>query len=272
MIIFPHGIHVDQRRQRLGHRRRRTTPRARARRRLRRWRRRLPVRPRPASSAAAAARECRARPRATRCSSSAPTGKLLLTLGKPGGARTRLLLPAERRHHRAERQSSSSSEGHSGTPADAQVLKFDKDGKLIKTWGKWGTAPASSISRTRSRSTRKGRLFVGDRNNNRVQIFDQDGKLSTRCTSSAARAGSSSTRTTSSTSPTPSPSRCRATTRLEARHPHRQPEGRKVIAFIPDPDENADRHERRRGRRRRRRGQRLRRRSRTAGVKKYVKK
>ena len=33
------------------------------------------------------------------------------------------------------------------------------------------------MGRTRSRSTRRGASFVGDRSNNRIQIFDQDGKF-----------------------------------------------------------------------------------------------
>ena len=57
-------------------------------------------------------------------------------------------------------------------------MKFSKDGKFIKPWGKQGhRARASSTCRTRWRSIRKGRLFVGDRGNNRIQIFDQDGKF-----------------------------------------------------------------------------------------------
>ena len=42
----------------------------------------------------------------------------------------------------------------------------------------------------------KGRLFVGDRNNRRIQIFDQNGKFLTSGRSSAGRAASSLTSTT----------------------------------------------------------------------------
>ncbi|PYQ78224.1 MAG: hypothetical protein DMG01_12045 [Acidobacteria bacterium] len=62
-------------------------------------------------------------------------------------------------------------------PADAQVLKFDKTGKFIKEWGKLGTAPGEFDQPHALAMDSRGRLFVGDRNNNRVQIFDQDGKF-----------------------------------------------------------------------------------------------
>jgi sugar lactone lactonase YvrE len=57
------------------------------------------------------------------------------------------------------------------------VLKFTKDGKLIKSWGKKGTGPGEFDQPHALAMDSKGRLFVGDRGNNRIQIFDQDGKL-----------------------------------------------------------------------------------------------
>ena len=55
------------------------------------------------------------------------------------------------------------------------MLKFTKDGKFIKEWGKLGTGPGEFDQPHALAFDSKGRLFVGDRNNNRVQIFDQDG-------------------------------------------------------------------------------------------------
>jgi hypothetical protein len=56
-------------------------------------------------------------------------------------------------------------------------VKFDKDGKFIKTWGRKGMGPGEfDVVHTLAFDSR-GRLFVGDRQNNRVQIFDQDGKF-----------------------------------------------------------------------------------------------
>ena len=56
-------------------------------------------------------------------------------------------------------------------------MKFDKDGKFIKTWGKKGSAPGEFDMPHAIAMDSRGRLFVGDRENNRIQIFDQDGKF-----------------------------------------------------------------------------------------------
>jgi sugar lactone lactonase YvrE len=67
-------------------------------------------------------------------------------------------------------------DGHGGT-SNARVLKFSKDGRFIKSWGKRGTAPGEFETPHALAMDSRGRLFVGDRGNNRVQIFDQDGKF-----------------------------------------------------------------------------------------------
>jgi hypothetical protein len=56
-------------------------------------------------------------------------------------------------------------------------MKFDKNGKFLKTWGKKGMGPGEfDVIHTLAFDSR-GRLFVGDRQNNRIQIFDQNGKF-----------------------------------------------------------------------------------------------
>ena len=62
------------------------------------------------------------------------------------------------------------------TTRNDRIVKFSKDGKFIKTWGKRGAAPGE-IREPHSFSAidSQGRLFVADRENNRIQIFDQDG-------------------------------------------------------------------------------------------------
>jgi DNA-binding beta-propeller fold protein YncE len=67
-------------------------------------------------------------------------------------------------------------DGHGGA-SNARMLKFSKDGRLIKTWGKRGSAPGDFETPHTLAMDSRGRLFVGDRENNRVQIFDQDGKF-----------------------------------------------------------------------------------------------
>jgi sugar lactone lactonase YvrE len=69
------------------------------------------------------------------------------------------------------------SEGHASTEgSNARVLKFDKTGKFLKSWGKFGTGPGEFDQPHALAMDSKGRLFVGDRGNNRIQVFDQEGK------------------------------------------------------------------------------------------------
>jgi hypothetical protein len=70
-------------------------------------------------------------------------------------------------------------DGHNGggTPAgNARVLKFDKNGKFLMTWGKKGMGPGEFDQVHTLAFDSQGRLFVGDRQNNRIQVFTQDGK------------------------------------------------------------------------------------------------
>jgi len=59
----------------------------------------------------------------------------------------------------------------------ARVAKFSKDGKFIKQWGKQGSAPGEFYVPHGIAMDSQGRIFVADRGNNRIQIFDQEGKL-----------------------------------------------------------------------------------------------
>ena len=71
-------------------------------------------------------------------------------------------------------------EGHSSGPGStARLYKFSKDGTLIKTWGSLGKGDgADEYDQPHALAMdSRGRLFVGDRGNNRIKILDQDGKL-----------------------------------------------------------------------------------------------
>jgi DNA-binding beta-propeller fold protein YncE len=67
-------------------------------------------------------------------------------------------------------------DGHGGA-SNARMLKFTKDGRFIKAWGKRGSAPGDFETPHALAMDSRGRLFVGDRENNRIQIFDQEGKF-----------------------------------------------------------------------------------------------
>jgi DNA-binding beta-propeller fold protein YncE len=58
-----------------------------------------------------------------------------------------------------------------------RVVRFNKDGKYVKEWGKKGSGRGEMSEPHTIAMDSRGRLFVGDRENNRIQIFDQDGRF-----------------------------------------------------------------------------------------------
>jgi hypothetical protein len=72
------------------------------------------------------------------------------------------------------------SDGHNGggtTQGNARILKFDKNGRFLKTWGKKGMGPGEFDVPHSITLDSRGRLFVADRQNSRIQIFDAEGKF-----------------------------------------------------------------------------------------------
>jgi sugar lactone lactonase YvrE len=106
-----------------------------------------------------------------------PEGKLLMTLGTAGGGRDADYFYQPNDVLVAPNGAIFVSEGHASTEgSNARVLKFDKTGKFIKAWGTLGKGQGEFDQPHALAMDSKGRLFVGDRGNNRIQIFDQDGK------------------------------------------------------------------------------------------------
>jgi len=106
-----------------------------------------------------------------------PEGKLLMTLGKAGVAGDgpdTFNQPSDVAI--APNGDIFVGDGHGGD-SNARVLKFSKDGKFIKTWGKKGSGPGDFELPHNLAFDSRGRLFVADRGNSRIQIFDQDGKF-----------------------------------------------------------------------------------------------
>lgn len=64
-----------------------------------------------------------------------------------------------------------------GEGPNTRVVKFSKDGKFVKWWGGKGTEPGQFNVPHSIAIDSKGRLYVADRANDRIQIFDQAGKF-----------------------------------------------------------------------------------------------
>jgi sugar lactone lactonase YvrE len=110
-----------------------------------------------------------------------PEGKVLLTLGKPGGNR-----PGQPADPASFYQPNDVitypngdilvAEGHGNAPpATARLIRFDRTGKFLREYGKMGSALEGEFMQPHGLAfDSKGRLFVADRSNNRIQILDPE--------------------------------------------------------------------------------------------------
>jgi len=120
-----------------------------------------------------------------------PTGEKLLSLGiagKPGNADGQFNQPND--VVTGPDGSIYVSDGHDGQGmttaqaleeglkrgATARISKFAPDGKFIKSWGKLGMRHGEFRTPHAMVFDSRGRLWVADRGNHRIEIFDQDGK------------------------------------------------------------------------------------------------
>ena len=62
-----------------------------------------------------------------------------------------------------------------GESTNTRVVKFTADGKFIKFWGSKGSGPGQLDVPHAIVIDSKGRLYVADRSNKRIEIFDQEG-------------------------------------------------------------------------------------------------
>ena len=60
--------------------------------------------------------------------------------------------------------------------ATSRISKFTRDGKFVKSWGKIGVRHGEFRTPHALMFDSKGRLWVADRGNHRLEIFDQEGK------------------------------------------------------------------------------------------------
>jgi DNA-binding beta-propeller fold protein YncE len=106
-------------------------------------------------------------------------GKVVLTSGTPGKPAPRFSGdPFNRCTHTAlsPRGDISVSDGHQ----NARVHKYSPDGKLLLSWGEPGTAAGQfNLVHNMARDD-DGWVYVADRENHRVQVFDSNGKFETQ--------------------------------------------------------------------------------------------
>jgi sugar lactone lactonase YvrE len=60
---------------------------------------------------------------------------------------------------------------------NSRVAKYDKDGNWVKSWGERGTAPGQFNTVHSIAADATGLIYVADRFNRRIQVFDPDGNL-----------------------------------------------------------------------------------------------
>lgn len=58
---------------------------------------------------------------------------------------------------------------------NSRVVKFDRDGKFLTSWGHYGSGPGEFNLPHSVVVDKSGHVYVGDRENKRIQIFDADG-------------------------------------------------------------------------------------------------
>ena len=111
-----------------------------------------------------------------------PGGQLLLTIGTKGQAGTwddstgAHLLNQPNDVAIAANGDIFVAQGHTPGPrGDARVLKFDKTGKFLMQWGGHGTEPGKFEVAHSIAFDAQGRLWVADRENQRIQVFDTSG-------------------------------------------------------------------------------------------------
>ncbi|HEV8600188.1 MAG TPA: peptidyl-alpha-hydroxyglycine alpha-amidating lyase family protein [Gemmatimonadales bacterium] len=106
-----------------------------------------------------------------------PEGKLLLTLGNAGGGRDSAFFWQPNDVLVAPNGDIFVAEGHaSSATANARILKFSSKGILLKTFGTKGSGRGEFDQPHALAMDSRGRLFVGDRSNNRIVIMSQDGE------------------------------------------------------------------------------------------------
>jgi peptidylamidoglycolate lyase len=81
-----------------------------------------------------------------------------------------------------------------GEGGNQRVVKLTSDGKFIKSWGSEGSGPGEFDGPHCVTLDAQGRVYVCDRSNQRIQVFDQQGSFITQMTQFGAPASIAITR------------------------------------------------------------------------------
>lgn len=166
-------------------------------------------------------------------------GKVLMTLGAAGGGSGADGFTAPNDVAVAPNGTIYVAEGHGG--ANSRIVVFDKSGKYLREIGKKGSGPVEFDQPHALAFDSKGRLFVGDRSNNRIQILDQSGALLEEWTQFSRPSGIYIGRNDTiyvADSESGSVGNARSRTEKRGIRIGSARDGT-VIALIPDPDEKA---------------------------------
>ena len=104
-------------------------------------------------------------------------GKILMTIGNPGNPSSLFSgEPFNRCTHTATDPDSGEifvTDGY----GNSKIHKYTPDGKLIKSWGEPGTGEGEFNIIHNIASDNNGYLYVCDRENHRIQVFDRNGRF-----------------------------------------------------------------------------------------------
>jgi DNA-binding beta-propeller fold protein YncE len=103
-------------------------------------------------------------------------GQVLMTLGKKGVAGDNESQDAFNRPADVVIATDGSifiADGERG--GNTRVVQYSQEGKFVKYWGGKGTDPGKFDLPHSIAMDSRGRIYVADRGNNRIQLFDQDG-------------------------------------------------------------------------------------------------
>ena len=103
-----------------------------------------------------------------------PRGEVLMILGtggEEGGGRNHFTSPSD--VVVAQNGDIFVADGHGN--GNNRVVKFNRRGEFLMSWGQTGYGPGEFRSLHAIDIDASGRVFVGDRSNSRIQIFDQQG-------------------------------------------------------------------------------------------------